>query len=250
MGSLVQGIREALELTSFRALFFGTLVMFTAWGVTTSLGLHLATYFWRVSTASMLTWGIGAAVGVYTGLGFWLRRANQTDKKQVFVEGGLLFVVATVVPPFLRVAGLWLEESSSLYLPAWILTTGVIAYFGIAASMVTGRSMMADVTDEDEVRTGRHRDGLFFGATSFAAKAFFGVGSLVAGIIFDLVGLAQGMRADEAPVTIIRDLGLTLGVSVLVLVGTSLLIFARYELTRERVEALRTILDARKPPRP
>ena len=244
LGSLGRGMREALELTSFRALFFGTLVMFIAWGVTTSLGLHLATYFWRVSTASLLLWGIGAAIGVYAGLGFWLRRANRTDKKSVFVEGGVLFLLATVLPPFLRIAGFWPDESSALYLPVWILTTGVIGNFGIAAAMVTGRSMMADVTDEDEVRTGRRRDGLFFGATSFAAKAFFGVGSLIAGIVFDFVGLAQGMSVDAAPATVVRDLGLTLGGSVLVLVGASLLIFARYDLTRERVEALRAILDA------
>jgi GPH family glycoside/pentoside/hexuronide:cation symporter len=245
VGTLVTGMREALQLRSFRALFFGTLVMFVAWGVTTSLGLHLATYFWRVSTASLLAWGVAAAVGVYAGLPFWLKRANQTDKKPVFVEGVVIFVVSTVIPPFLRVAGFWPEESSPLYLPAWILTTGVIANFGIAASMVTGRSMMADVTDEDEVRTGRRRDGVFFGATSFAAKAFFGVGSLIAGIVFDFVGLKSGMDAADAPATVVRDLGLTLGCSVLFLVGASLVIFARYDLTRDRVAELRAELDAR-----
>jgi Na+/melibiose symporter-like transporter len=183
-------------------------------------------------------------MGVYAGLGFWLRRANRTDKKSVFIEGGALFVVATVIPPFLRIAGLWPSESSALYVPAWIATTGVVANFGIAAAMVTGRSMMADVTDEDEVRHGRRRDGLFFGATSFAAKAFFGVGSLIAGLVFDFVGLTQAMRVEDAPVTVVRDLGLTLCASVLLLVGASLVIFGRYDLTRERVAALRAILDA------
>jgi hypothetical protein len=33
-------------------------------------------------------------------------------------------------------------------------------------------------------------------------------------------------------------------------IAASLLILARYDLTRERVEALRAILDARTPPRP
>jgi Na+/melibiose symporter-like transporter len=220
--------------------------MFVAWGVTISLGLHLATYFWRVGTLELVYWGIGAAVGIYAGLGYWLRRANGTDKKPVFIRGGIVFLVATVLPPFLRVLGWWPAEGSALYLPAWILSTGAIAHFGIAATMVTGRSMMADVTDEDEVKTGRRREGVFFGATSFAAKAFFGVGSLIAGLVFDFVGLEKGMAMDAAPVTVVRDLGLTLGTSILLLVGASLVIFARYDLTRERCRELRKALDSRR----
>jgi Na+/melibiose symporter-like transporter len=240
---MLRGLREAMRMRSFRALFFGTLVMFVAWGLTISLGLHLGTYFWRVSTLEMLYWGIAAAVGIYAGLGFWLRRANRRDKKSVFIEGCVVFVIATIVPPFLRITGMWPDEGTPLYLSLWILTTAAIAHFGIAAAMVTGRSMMADVTDEDEARTGRRREGVFFGATSFAAKAFFGVGSLLAGLVFDAVGLAKGMAVADAPATVVRDLGVILVVSILVLVGASLLIFARYDLTRERAVKLRRQLD-------
>ncbi len=244
LGSMVRGLGEALRLRSFQALFFGTLMMFTAWGVAVSLGLHLAMYFWHVSNLELLYWGIGAAVGTYTGLFYWLARANRLDKRQVFIEGGVIFVLATAIPPFLRVAGLWPAEGSAIYLASWVTSTGAIAHFGIAATMVTGRSMMADVTDEDEVKSGRRREGVFFGATSFAGKAFFGVGSLIAGLVFDAVGLTRGMAVEEAPSTVVRDLGLTLGSSMILLVGSSLLIFARYDLSRERVGELRRTLEA------
>jgi len=245
LGNMTLGLVEATRIRSFRALFLGTLVMFVAWGVTVSLGLHLATYFWQISTTMILLWGIGMSIGMFAGYGYWLGKANATDKKSVFIRGGIIFTVATVLPPLLRVAGLWPELESSLYVPLWILTTGTIAHFGIAAAAVTGRAMMADVTDEDELRTGRRREGVFFGATSFAGKAFFGVGSLIAGIVFDLVGLEKGMTVEEAPVTIVRDLGLTLGLSILVMVGLSLVLFARYDLTRERCNEVRRQLDQR-----
>ena len=220
-------------MRSFNALFLGTLVMFVAWGVTVSLGLHLATYFWQVTTTDMVLWGIGAGTGVFVGLGFWLRRASVGDKKPVFIRGCLIFMAATVLPPFLRIVGWWPGQDNPSYVPLWIVTTGVIAHFGIAAGMVTGRSMMADVTDEDELRTGRRREGMFFGATSFAAKAFFGVGSQIAGFIFDAVGLEKGMEVADAPATVVRDLGLTLGLSVLFLICLSLMFFARFALTRD-----------------
>jgi GPH family glycoside/pentoside/hexuronide:cation symporter len=102
--------------------------------------------------------------------------------------------------------------------------------------------MMADVTDEDELLSGRRREGIFFGATSFSGKAFFGVGSLIAGLVFDFVGLEKGMSVEDAPVTVVRDLGLTLGLSVLIMVSLSLVIFSRYDLTRERCEEVQRLL--------
>jgi len=208
LANLVRGVREASHLRSFRSLFSGTLVMFIAWGVVVSLGLHLATYFWQVTTTQLLIWGL-------------------------------------VIPAICRITGFWPEVGSPLYIPLYALTTGFLTHFGIAATMVTGRSMMADVTDEDELRSGRRREGLFFGATSFAAKACFGIGSQIAGVIYDGVGLKQGMSVADAPLTVMRDLGVTLTGSILVLVGLSLLIFSRYDLTRSRCREIREQLDAR-----
>jgi Na+/melibiose symporter-like transporter len=245
LGAMVRGMNEAMRLTSFRSLFLGTLVMFVAWGVTTSLGLHLATYFWRVSTTELIIWGVAAGTGIFGGLGYWLQQTTVTDKKTVFMRGGILFLVATVVPPFLVIAGFWPDRAHWAYLPLYVLTTGLIGNFGIAATMVTGRSMMADVTDEDELANGRRREGIFFGATSFAAKACFGIGSLIAGFVFDFVGLAHGMTVEDAPDTVVRDLGLTLCLSLLVMVGLSLAIFSRYDLTRGRCGEIREGLDAR-----
>jgi Na+/melibiose symporter-like transporter len=113
--------------------------------------------------------------------------------------------------------------------------------------MVTGRSMMADVTDEDTLRHGRRREGIFFGAISFAAKASFGVGSMIAGFVVDGVGLQPGAAPEDVPAAVSTALGATLGVSILVLCGASLAVFSRYTLTRERHAELRAELDARSP---
>jgi GPH family glycoside/pentoside/hexuronide:cation symporter len=190
------------------------------------------------------SWGIAAGTGIFVGLGYWQRAASLLDKKPVFIRGIALFTVFTVSPPFLKLLGWWPANESALYLPLFALTTGLIAHFGIAATMVTGRSMMADVTDEDEVRNGRRREGIFFGAISFAAKAFFGVGSQIAGFVVDFVGLQPGALPQDVGPEVVRDLGLTLGFSTLLLVGLSIAVFSRYDLTRERHAALRAELDA------
>lgn len=238
-------VAEALRHRSFRALFLGLLLTYAAWGVATALSIHLGTYFWRVSTDQMLVWGILSGIAIYVGLGFWTRVAQRLDKKPVFMLGLALFTVFTAGPTFLRVTGAFPARESALYLPVWILTSGVIAHFCLASTMVTGRSMMADVTDEDALACGRRREGVFFGAAAFAARAATGIGSQIAGLTVDWVGLAPNARPEDLGAEVARGLGLTLGMSILGLCGLSLLFFSRYGLTRARHAEVRAALEAR-----
>jgi len=110
----------------------------------------------------------------------------------------------------------------------------MMANFCIASIMVTGPSMMADVTDEDELRHGRRREGIFFGSMSFIAKASVGVGVQLSGLLLDLVGLVPGTAPEEVTAAVGRNLGLAYVFAVVLIVGASLLVISRFDLTRER----------------
>jgi hypothetical protein len=71
------------------------------------------------------------------------------------------------------------------------------------------------------------------------------VGSQIAGVVVDLVGLEPGAMPDEVGPGVVQGLGLSLGLSVLCLVGFSIAIFSRYDLARERHTGVRAQLDAR-----
>lgn len=245
LATLVWDNLEALRNPSFRALFLGNTLAFVGWGVASMLGLHLATYFWRVSTTDLLFWGISTGVGIFGGLPYWRGVANRIDKKPTFMIGLAVFTVFTSLPPFAKLAGLWPAAGSALYVPLFVLTTGFAAHFGIASCMVTGRSMMADVTDEDALTHGRRREGIFFGAISFTAKASFGLGGQVAGLVVDAVGLQPGAAPDAVGPEVSRGLGLALAVSILALCGLSIAFFGRYRLTRDAHARVRAALDAR-----
>jgi len=243
--TMFAGIGQALRIRSFRTLFLGTLITFVAWGVTVSLGLHLGTYFWQATTRQLFAWGLCTGISLFVGLGYWQREAARLDKKPVFMRGIVMFTVFTVGATFAKLLGFWPAKGSPADIPLFILTTGVLSHFGIAALLVTGRSMMADVCDEDELLHDHRREGIFFGAASFAAKAFFGLGSQIAGLVVDFVGLEPGATPDQVGPEVVQGLGLALGLSVLCLVGLSIAVFSRYDLTRERHAEVRARLDAR-----
>jgi Na+/melibiose symporter-like transporter len=234
---------DSLRNASFRALFLGLMLTYVSWGVATALGLHLATYFWFVSNEELLVWGVITGIGIFGGLPWWRSVAVRLDKKPTFIWGLCIYTVFTAAPPLLKLAGAWPAQGSPLYVPLWCLTTGLVAHFGIAATMVTGRSMMADVTDEDALENGRRREGVFFGAVSFSAKASFGIGSQIAGFVVDAVGLKPHQAPEAVGPDVVTGLGLTLGLSILLLCGASIAFFSRYRISRERHSEIRAALD-------
>jgi Na+/melibiose symporter-like transporter len=242
--ALVRDLREALAIRSFRALFVGFTLCFLAWGVTNALGTHNALYFWHVTIEQQGLWGLFVLFGIIFGMGFWQRVAQRTDKKPTFLMGLACFTVFAAAPPLFKVADWFPDETSRLYVPLFVFC-GFMFSFGISSSMVVVGSMMADITDEDDLLHRRRREGIFFGALSFAGKAASGLGVVIAGVVYDAVGLFRGLDPTAAPPEISIRLGLVTGAVILGLVGFSLSVFLRYDLTRERQAAIRAQLDAR-----
>ena len=229
-GDLVDSLRHA----SFRSLFLGLALTYIGWGVTSALGLHVSTYFWRATNLDLIVYGIAAGLGVFVGLPVWERLAVPLDKKPTFLCGLALFTGFVVLPHACKLVGFWPGYGEPLGIALWAGMTGFLAHFGLAATMVTGRSMMADVTDEDALHNGRRREGIFFGAVSFSAKAAFGVGSLIAGFVVKGIGLVPNQPAEEVGAEVVQGLGFTMVVTILLLCGGSMAVFSRYRLTRER----------------
>jgi GPH family glycoside/pentoside/hexuronide:cation symporter len=244
-GELLRGGTQILRLPSFRVHFFGSTVAFVGWGVMGTLGLHLATFFWRVSMGELFLWGVGMFAGIFVGIVYWARVAEFADKKRVFLLGLGIYILFTAPPVFLKVVGLWPANEHWSYLPAYIVLLGFCAHFGIASTMSTGGSMMADITDEDELVHGQRREGIFFGAVSFAAKASVGLGAQIAGAVVDLAGLVPGSDPATVPESVSRQLGAVLAVTVIGLIGLSMWIFSRYQLSAERHAEIRKALGAR-----
>jgi GPH family glycoside/pentoside/hexuronide:cation symporter len=241
--SMLGDMRDALSLSSFRALFFGFTLCYLGFGVTTALGTHNALYFWHISIETQAVLGVTLVFGSLGGMRFWSRVAERTDKKPTFLAGMTCFLVFASPPMLLKAYGIFPAEGSWLYIPT-LMAISFLYSFGIAAAMVVVGSMMADITDEDEFAFGRQREGIFFGALSFATKAASGLGIVIAGAAYDFVGLHQGLDPADAGPEISRMLGILSGGIILGLMGVSFLIFTRYDLTRARHAEIRRRLDA------
>ena len=71
------------------------------------------------------------------------------------------------------------------------------------------------------------------------------LGSMIAGVVVDLVGLVPGTAPSDVAPEVAAQLGLVQGCTLLVLVSASLATLSRYDLTREVHQGIRQRLDER-----
>jgi Na+/melibiose symporter-like transporter len=242
LGDLVDLLRQR----AFRAVFFGLAIASVATGVTLNLGLHAASFFWDISSNVLAAWRIVVAVAILAGLAFWTKRAATRDKGALFSEGLIWYVVVHTAVWIAATYGFWPDRTHASYVPLYLVGTGLLGPFAVAATFAMGQSMMADCADQDECETGRRREGVFFGAASLASKVTLGGGAWIAGVLSDLVGVTGLHAISEVTPEMREHLGLAMTLSVLVLMGLSLLVFRQYDLSRARMAEIHARLEARR----
>jgi Na+/melibiose symporter-like transporter len=246
LGQVFDELRNSLANRSFRAVLFGSVSRHMAWGMSDALGIFMITFFWGVSTDILFLWGVGMFTGLFMGLPFWRNMASRFDKKPIAIAGDITYLFFFCTPYLLKVAGAWPDNTSPLYIPLYILTTGFLAHFGIAASGLMVGSMLGDISDDDELTNGRRREGVIFGAESFSWKALTGLGPLMAGLVIDAVGLSDKVKPEEVAAETVTALGLAQGGVMFVFFVLAIFFISRYDLTRGKHERILEQLRERK----
>jgi Na+/melibiose symporter-like transporter len=248
-GRLSFEIREAFKSHSFRWLFSGVLVISIMGGVTAALDLYMLQYFWEFSGYDMLTVQVSMIAGLMVGAFFTSMLHRTTSKRFTILLGAIGYSIFQFTPVVLRLVD-WFPgngEASLVYLlTAMKFVQGMV----LQQALVSWGSMIADVTDEHELSTGLRQEGLFFGASSFSAKATSGLGSFIGGIGLDLINWPRGAdvkNAGDVPVDTIVNLGLLYGPFVAGFAVVAIWCYSHYGLTREKhAEILRVLGERRR----
>jgi Na+/melibiose symporter-like transporter len=243
-GHALRDMRETLQIRAFRTLVIGFTLCSLSWGFSSAISTHLALYFWHVSMEVQGIAGASLMIGIVVGMGFWRKVAERRDKKPAFVMGMIWYTVFAAIAPICKAFGLFPAEGTTAHIVAYV-GVSVLASFGVASMLALSGSMMADVTDEDELASGRRREGIVFAAHSFTTKLAYGLGAALGGFLYEMVGLTQGVAPQDAPESSGIQLGLMSGSLIAVMIGAGTLTFLGYDLDRKRHATIRAELNAR-----
>ncbi len=135
-------------------------------------------------------------------------------KKYTFI---VTMVFAGLIVSLLPTIGYWPLPLAPLW-QAYILVG--MAGVPLAGLFILPNAIMADITDYDEVITGRRREAFYFGIQGFVVKLSVGLSALSLGLVLQLLGY-----------TAERSLGvLVIGPLAAVFLLTGTLLFSRYPL--------------------
>lgn len=245
LGKIFREIYETVSSRSFFALFFASLLGFTASGLAAGLTFYFTTYYWGFTPEQigMITFGVFLSAIIGGSLAPYVTK--KIGKKRGAIIVGLVAFIGSPTPIFLRLIDV-LPENGTPEIFWIVLVTNTIDVGLIICYQILAASMMADLVEQGEVKTGNRSEGLFFAAATFMRKFGEGFGIVVAGFVLAAVGLAAGSQQGEVSDQTLWRLG---AVYVPVILGiwlTMITIIGLYRIDRAKHEETLKELAMRK----
>ena len=178
---------------------------------------------------------VGAVVS-YLSMFLITAIATRTDKRTGLVIGLGISLMGIL-------ASWWALDPRWPY--AQVATTA-ITMLGMPGCWLLIGSMVADICDEDELKTGRRREGMFGAVNGFVLKIAMAVTSLIGGAMLAFAGFDadQANAGEMSTQTALTMKNLIVGAQAIGIL-CALVIVAFYPINRRRAEETRRILDER-----
>ncbi|MGC9396514.1 MAG: MFS transporter [Anaerolineae bacterium] len=193
-----EAIRHTLSNRPFRMVMGLYLLSWTTASILAAVLVYFANYYLRIpEQANYLVLAAQGSAILFIPAVVWLCR--RLDKRRAFILGACAWVVV-----LLAIAALPADQVALAYVLA------ALAGFGIATAYVVPWSMVPDVVEYDQVRSGQRREGSYYAFASFFQKlatgaALWGMGQALAmtGYLTPAAGAPLPVQP-EAAVTAIR----------------------------------------------
>ena len=245
ISKIFKEIIETLSNRSFLALFISTAFGSIAAGLSASLAFYWLTYFWKFPAQLSGYITLGVFISAILGAALAPVVSRKFGKKRGAIMIGLIAFLGSPMPIVLRLTGILPDNGSPVIF--WIVflntvfdTALIICFQALSASM------MADLVEQSELKTGRRSEGVFASAITFTTKLVNGIGLMLASFVITLAGIKTG--ADSAHVTpeALFRLGAIYVPTIIGLWMTMLLVMSFYTISRDSHAAtLKTLAERR-----
>ena len=196
------------------------------------LWVYVQSYYWEFDS-SQLSWMmatqlLAALLALIVTPVFAIRR----DKKSVLIWTSIASIAIYGWPLVLRSLGLFLSNGDPLLFPLMLVNAAVALVFEVITFTLT-YSMMAEVVEARELKTGRREEGLLASLQTFVEKASSGLGTLVAGVALDWIRFPTQADVGKVPTEAIFDLGLVYGPGLMLIYFVALAPLVFYRIDRK-----------------
>ena len=241
--SLLKASKYTLKNRAFMTIMFALMIILCAMFTCPMLSFYINAYHIfndMKEAATMLGLG-GVVMTACSYISMWLITFVSTHKGKRFAMNlGLGLVIFGVASLYYTLNPKW---------PYLQLVSSAIAGLGMQGCWLMLSSMTADVCDDDEMRTGLRREGLYGAVYGFVMKLSLAISAFTSGWILNVSGFDIKIAevTNTVPIGIITHMKLLLiGIQCLGL-SIAMILILFYPLTKKRCEEIRAILDKTHP---
>ena len=245
-------IREAFSEKAFLIFAAGALAAYVSQGTTFSISNYLNVFVWQLDQVTFpggpaLLTGLTAypLVLFLSALLMFIVVSplhKRFGKPYTAAGGALAAFILGFIPYFLFLLGFWPQTGT-------LASTGLFYLFLVVAnasgivSMISASSMVAEIIELFEEKTGRRAEGSFYSGNWLVQKCATGAGIFVSGQIIAIAQLPAEARPGEVGMDVLTPMILLYAGVSLILALIAAYWLARFPITRESHEARLAILN-------
>jgi len=190
--SVISSLRETFKNRLF--LIFTAVYVLSSMGYTllsTSV-IYYAKYW--LGSEPFFTTMMGLVLGfVLVSIPIWVFLSGKIGKKETFIIGLLVFIVAMGLLPF-----------HPPRITPFIYVIMVIAGFGSGAYFIFPYAIMPEIIDVDELSTGTRREGMYYGIYFLMLKVAVAAAPAIVGVSLNFFGFEANLEQTESALNGIR----------------------------------------------
>ena len=204
---LLVTIRTTLLDRNFLALAVAGIVAGIGTALVGGLNEYFNTYFWELSAAQISSITGGLLISPIAGAMSSQYFAKRFGKKRVLMSAYFLAIFFGLLPISLRMLGLLPPNGSPLVVVLLAVDSTLAVALAVIA-IIVGTSMMADIVEQVQAKTGQRSEGLIFSADTMVKQIVTGVGAMGTGIILTLIAFPQQAVPGQVPAEVLHRLAL------------------------------------------
>ena len=223
--------KDVVRDASLRAMGLAGILYYTGSGTYAVLWVYIYSFFWEFSNWEISLLVIPMVLGGLALVPLLPRISLGREKKKVAIVMFLGASLVNATPIMLRLAGFFPANGTDVLF--WIMmVAGFLETLFFLMLDATWTSMVTDIVEESELHTGRRSEGIILSTLSFAQQCAGALGTLLGGLIIDLIAFPKNAKIGEVGAQTLFELGLVYGPLILVLYLLACFFVGRYRITR------------------
>ena len=223
---------ETLSDRAVLALVLFGVITAVATGGAQVLWVYVQSYYWEFDSSQLSWMMVTQVLAALFALVVTPVFANRRDKKSVLIWTSIASIAIYGWPLVLRSLGFFLSNEDPLLFPLMLVNAVVALVFEVITFTLT-YSMMAEVVEARELKTGRREEGVLASLQTFVEKASSGLGTLVGGVVLDWIRFPTQADVGRVPTEAIFDLGLVYGPGMMLIYFGALVPLIFYRIDRK-----------------